>query len=67
MKITGDFFVSPLQCDGAVHTWEAIATSTNGLFRGGTGATVALPFACGALDCALGFTEQTVKLNTSKK
>ncbi len=67
VKITGDFFVSPLQCDGAVHTWEAIATSQNGLFRGGKGATVAFTFACGALDCALGFTEQTVKLNTSKK
>ena len=41
VKITGDFFVNPLQCDGAMHTWEAIATSQNGLFRGGKGATVA--------------------------
>jgi hypothetical protein len=67
VKITGDFFVNPIQCDGAVHTWEAIVTSQNGLFRGGKGATVAFTFACGELECALGFTEQDVKLNTSKK
>ena len=67
VKITGDFFVNPIQCDGAVHTWEAIAYSQNGLFRGGKGATVAFAWACGAFECSIGYTEQTVKLNTSKK
>jgi len=67
VKITGDFFVNPIQCDGATHTWEGIATSQNGLFRGGKGATVALAFACGVFECSLGYAEQTVKLNTSKK
>ena len=67
VKITGDFFVNPLQCDGAVHRWEAVAFSNNGLFRGGKSATVAFSFACGIFDCAVGYAEQTVKLNTSKK
>ena len=67
VKITGDFFVNPIQCDGAVHTWEAIAYSQNGLFRGGKGATVAFAWACGAFECSIGYTEQAVKLNTSKK
>ena len=67
VKITGFFFLSPLQCDGATHTWEAIATSDNGLFRGGKGATVAFAWACGVFECSIGYTEQAVKLNTSKK
>lgn len=67
IKITGDFFVNPLQCDGAVHRWEATAFSNNGLFRGGKAATVAFAFACGAFECSLGYAEQTVQLNTSKK
>jgi hypothetical protein len=67
VKITGSFFVNPLQCDGATHPWEAIAYSENGLFRGGKGATVAFAWACGAFECAIGYAEQPVKLNTSKK
>lgn len=67
VKITGDFFLNPLQCDGAVHPWEAVAFSNNGLFRGGKSATVAFSFACGIFECAVGYTEQTVQLNTSKK
>jgi hypothetical protein len=67
VKITGFFFLNPLQCDGPVHPWEAIVTSDNGLFRGGKSATVAFAFACGLVECALGYTEQTVQLNTSKK
>ena len=34
-KIEGFFFVYPLECDGDVHPWEAIVTSSNGLFAGG--------------------------------
>lgn len=67
MKINGFFYVSPLQCDGEVHTWEAIAYSDNGLFRGGKSATVAFTWACGVFECAVGYTEQTVQLTSSRK
>jgi hypothetical protein len=67
VKINGFFFVNPLVCDGITHTWEAIVFSDNGLFRGGKGASVAFGFACGPLECSLGYAEQTVQLNTSKK
>ena len=67
MKIVGFFFVTPLDCDGAVHPWEAIVTSDNGLFRGGKGVAVAFTFACGQLDCAIGYAEQAVQLSTNKK
>lgn len=67
VKVTGDFFVYPLQCDGVVHQWVGIATSSNGLFRGGKGASVTFGFACGLFDCSLGYTEQKVQLSTNKK
>lgn len=44
-KIQGGFFVYPLECDGQVHTWEAIATSYNGLFAGGRAASVSFGIA----------------------
>jgi hypothetical protein len=67
VKISGFFFVNPLQCDGATHTWEAVVVSDTGLFRGGKGATVAFAYACGLFECSLGYTEQTVQLSTNKK
>ena len=67
VKISGFFFVNPIQCDGATHTWEGIVVSDTGLFRGGKGATVAFGFACGVLECSLGYAEQTVQLSTNKK
>lgn len=67
VKVTGDFFIYPLQCDGVVHQWVGIATSSNGLFRGGKGASVTFAFACGLIECSVGYTEQKVKLNTNKK
>jgi len=67
VKINGFFFVNPLRCDGAVNSWEAVAYSDNGLFRGGKSATVAFTFACGAFECGVGYTEQTVQLSTNKK
>ncbi|TQM63704.1 DUF6299 family protein [Humibacillus xanthopallidus] len=53
MKIEGFFFVYPLECDGAVHSWEAIVTSSNGLFAGGKATSVSLVFACGVFDCTV--------------
>ena len=67
VKINGDFFISPLQCDGQTHSWTALVTSTNGLFRGGKGASVTFVFACGPFDCSVGYAEQTVQLSSGGK
>ena len=68
VKITGDFAVWPLECDGSSHPWSAQVTSYNGLFRGGKAASITFGYACGAFTCADGYSEQTVQLSgTSKK
>ena len=61
-KITGQFFVYPLECDGAVHPWSAVATSENGLFAGGKAANVTFAIACGVLDCAFTPVEQRIQV-----
>lgn len=65
-KIQGGFFVYPLDCDGQVHTWEAIATSYNGLFAGGKAASVSFGIACGLADCAFSVTEQTIQVRRGR-
>ncbi|HET8769300.1 MAG TPA: DUF6299 family protein [Pedococcus sp.] len=67
VKITGQFFVNPIQCDGTTHRWDGLVVSDNGLFRGGKSASVALGFACGSYECSLGYTEATVQLAANKK
>lgn len=67
VKIVGYFYVYPLDCDGATHTWSAQVTSDNGLFRGGKAASVSFGYACGPLDCAEGYTEQTVQLSSRRR
>jgi hypothetical protein len=64
VKIVGYFTAYPLSCDGAAHPWSALVTSDNGLFRGGKAASVTFGFACGLLDCAMGYSEQIVQLNS---
>lgn len=66
-KVTGYFFVSPLDCDGATHTWEAVVVSDTGLFRGGRAATVTFAFACGVLDCSVGYSEDTVRVTSRRQ
>lgn len=67
LKITGDFFVYPLECDGASHRWVAEVTSYNGLFKGGKAASITFGFACGAFTCADGYVEQTIQLSGASK
>lgn len=67
LKVTGYFFVSPLECDGATHPWQAVVFSDNGLFRGGKAASVAFAFACGQLECSIGYAEQTVQLSSKRR
>ncbi len=67
IKISGSFFVYPLECDGAVHPWEAVVTSQNGLFAGGKAANVTVAFACGLLDCSVAYVEQRVQLSRNAK
>lgn len=65
-KIEGYFFVYPLECDGQVHPWEAVATSSNGLFAGGKAASVSFAIACGLADCAGTVVEQTIQVRRSR-
>jgi hypothetical protein len=67
VKINGFFLVSPLECDGAVHSWEAFAFSDNGLFAGGKAANVSVIFACGDFDCGVSFVEQRVQISRNGK
>jgi hypothetical protein len=64
LKIEGYFSVYPLECDGAVHPWEAIVTSSNGLFAGGKATSVAVTFACGLFECT--GTEVVQKLRVTR-
>jgi hypothetical protein len=66
MKIQGGFFIYPLECDGELHQWEAVATSYNGLFAGGKAATVSFAIACGLADCSFNMSEQTVQVRRSR-
>ncbi|TPG18316.1 DUF6299 family protein [Pedococcus bigeumensis] len=67
VKINGSFFVNPIQCDRATHSWSGTAFTDNGVFKGGKGANVTFAFACGTFECAVGYTEQTVQLSGAKK
>jgi hypothetical protein len=67
VKISGMFFVYPLECDGAVHPWDAIVTSQNGLFAGGKAANVSVAFACGLVECSAAFVEQRVQVSRNGK
>jgi ribosomal protein S8E len=61
-KIQGFFMTSDVQCDGQVHQWSAVATSSNGEFRGGKAMTVAIGFSCGVMFCTQAIVEQTIQL-----
>ena len=63
-KIEGYFFVNPLECDGGVHAWEAVVTSSNGLFAGGKAISVAVVITCGEFDCT--GTEVVQKLQVTR-
>lgn len=66
-KVSGYFFLAPLECDGTSSPWEAVVVSDNGLYRGGKAATVAFAFACGNFECSLGYAERTVQLSGSRR
>ena len=53
-------------CDGTVHPWSAEIFPDGGKFAGGKSITVSVGFACGVVECGLGFTEQVVQLNGKK-
>lgn len=63
---SGSFSVSGT-CDGAAHTWSATVVPDSGKFAGGKSMSVTFAFACGAVQCTDGFTEQTVQLRGGHK
>jgi len=60
--INGSLSFGATTCDGTAQPWSATATPTSGKFAGGKSVTVVFSFACGAFQCADGFTKQTVQL-----
>lgn len=66
--VDGGFFVpTEGQCDGAAHPWTTEVPALNGKFAGGKSAAVTFSFACGLVQCAEGFGEQTVQLRGGRK
>ncbi len=65
-NIDGSFEVYPLDCDGTVHRWEAIALTNGGeRFAGGKAASFTVEFACGTFDCSIAEASGTVQLSRS--
>lgn len=62
---SGEFFTTGT-CDGASHAWKALVYPQNGKFAGGKTLTVNFAYACGSVNCAEGFVQQTVQLRSSK-
>lgn len=67
LKISGEFYVSDLVCDGQSQPWEAYATSFNGYFAGGKAANLTMAYACGWLECADATSEHTIQLSRAKR
>jgi hypothetical protein len=63
-SITGWGYVSfdGVTCDGTTQPWVVEVFGSNGKFKGGRTASVAIAYACGGFDCGYAFKEQTVKL-----
>lgn len=53
-------------CDGSAQPFSMGITGDNGKFAGGKAASIVFSYACGAFDCAEGYTEQTVHLSKGK-
>ncbi len=60
-------FLDSGTCNGAPHTWSAAVVPDSGKFAGGKSMTVTFAFACGAVQCTEGYTEQTVQLRGGRK
>ena len=54
-------------CDGTSHRWAADVIPDNGKFKGGKAMTVTFAYTCGLIECADGYTEQTVRLKGGHK
>ena len=64
IKINGyGFFYEEGTCDGAWHPFTMPISGDNGVFAGGKAASFNYTFACGAFECADGYTEQQVMLS----
>ena len=63
----GFFFADGSICNGTPQPWTAEVVPQGGKFAGGKSASFTYSFACGAFQCADGYTEQTVKLHGGKK
>jgi hypothetical protein len=53
-------------CDGTAHAWSMTFAAYNGKFAGGRAVTVSSTYACGLLECADSYAEQSVMLRGAK-
>lgn len=66
-KVNGfGFFFDEGTCDGTSRAFSMPITADNGKFAGGKAASITFTFACGAFDCADGYTEQEVQLTKGR-
>lgn len=62
----GFFFADGAICDGTAQPWSSEVVPQGGKFAGGKSASFTSTFACGLVQCAEGYSEQTVKLRGGK-
>jgi len=53
-------------CDGSAHGFTMPITGENGKFAGGKAASIVFTFACGAFECADGYSEQKIQLTKGR-
>jgi hypothetical protein len=63
----GGFFADGSICDGTPHAWASEVVPDGGAFAGGSSASFTFSVACGGVQCAFGYSEQTVKLRGGRK
>ena len=62
IAISGDGFAGT-GCDGTTQPWTALVTPYNGKFAGGKAAAFTSAFSCGAVFCADGYIEGSIRLS----
>lgn len=63
----GDFVTDGSLCTGTPQPWSSDVVPQGGHFAGGKSASFSFSIACGVVECAFGFDEQTVKLRGGKR
>jgi hypothetical protein len=63
----GDFSTDGTLCTGTPQPWSSDVVPQGGSFAGGKSASFSYSIACGPVECAFGYGEQTIKLRGGKR